>query len=82
MTGFAHSGSTFSPNGEPHPPQNLLVGGFEFPHFGQASANRVPHSLQNFVPSGFSIWQDGHFMVASKQDLAQFCGKVDDATLD
>ena len=51
---FACLGSAVSANGDPHPPQNLLFGGFTFPHFGQArvTASQPP---QNFIPSGFSI---------------------------
>ncbi len=41
----------------PHWPQNLNVNSFSASQLGQNSASFVPHSTQNFIPSGLSELQ-------------------------
>jgi len=43
-------------------PQNLKVGELPKPHFGHIVSNFLPHSAQNFMPSGFSVEHFGHFI--------------------
>jgi hypothetical protein len=38
----------------PQSPQNLLLGGFSTPHFGQVFSSCVPQFPQKFFPTGFS----------------------------
>jgi hypothetical protein len=38
----------------PQSPQNLLLGGFSTPHFGQVFPSCVPQFPQKFFPTGFS----------------------------
>jgi hypothetical protein len=38
-------------------PSRLAAGAFSNPHEGHGLLNAVPHSLQNFRPSGFSLLQ-------------------------
>ena len=47
---FSTPGSSFVP----HPPQNLSPKRFSKLQIGQMIDNFAPHSLQNFLPSGFS----------------------------
>ena len=47
----------------PHSSQNLKVRELRKPHFEQFISNLFPHSTQNFIPSGFSNWQFGHFII-------------------
>jgi hypothetical protein len=42
--------------------QNLSSGKIALPHCGDACWNIAPHSRQNVLPSGFSIWHFGHCM--------------------
>jgi len=50
------------PKSWPHSPQNLSLGRFSKPHWGQINRSLAPHSLQNFLVSGFSVWHFGHFI--------------------
>jgi hypothetical protein len=45
-----------------HFPQNMKSGGLKKLHFGQISSILDAHFPQNCIPSGFSNWQDGHFI--------------------
>ncbi len=47
----------------PHSPQNLAVALTSCPQLGQACPSLIPHSSQNFVPSGFSNLQFGQRML-------------------
>ena len=49
-------------NSWPHSPQNLSPGIVSEPHSGQTNIRFDPHSRQNFLVSGFSVLQSGHFI--------------------
>jgi hypothetical protein len=43
--------------GDPHSPQNFSVPSIAEPQDRQASRSGCPHSVQNFLPAGFSAAQ-------------------------
>jgi hypothetical protein len=49
------TGIRAAPSAAPQWPQNLAAEAFSKPHDAQGVLNGVPHSLQNFSPSGFSV---------------------------
>jgi len=42
----------------------MKSGGFEKLHFGQINSNFDAHLPQNIMPSGFSNWHFGHFILS------------------